>query len=147
MLCAFCFWPNTRPLSVVGRQHRMAPDREVVTISGNLRKLPDDVRIDPAVPRFGKKSLQRFFGREGAAVRPLGSEGIINIRNLQNPRLQRDVFSGETVRISAAVHFFMVMPNYGKDLAQRLQRLANIFAGDGMLFNYFSFSRVEWPGF
>ena len=81
------------PLGVVGRQHRMAPDREVVIVFGNLRKLPDRVRIEPAVPRFGKKSLQGFFGRKGAAVRTLGGESIIDIRNLQNPRLQRDVFS------------------------------------------------------
>src|SRR5438132_7013445 len=41
----------------------------------------------------------------------------------------------------------MVMPNYGKDAAQRLQGPANMFARDGMLLNDFSFLRIKWPGF
>jgi len=144
-LCAFFF--EHRRLRVVGREHRVPSDGEVVAIPGNLRKLPDRVRVKPAVSCLRKKSLQRIFGWQRAAVRTLGGERIVDIRNLQNPCFQRNVLSAQVVRISAAVHFFMVMTNYGKNAAERLQRFANTFACDGMLLNNFSFLRVEWPGF
>ena len=44
------------------------------------------------------------------------------------------------------MHLFMTMPDHWQDSAKRLERLADIFSGDGMLLHNSSFFRIQEPG-
>ncbi len=74
--------PNPEPLRIIGGQHRSSPNGEVFAISADLRKFQYHERIEPAVLGFAEKDLQRFLGRESSAVRTIGGQCIVDLRDL-----------------------------------------------------------------
>ena len=109
---------NGEPLRVVGGQHCSSPDREVFAVSADLGELQHHGCIEPAVPGFGIKSLQGFFGMESSPVRTIGSQCIVNVGDLQNSRFQRNGLASKAIRIAAPVHLFMMMPDHWEDSAK-----------------------------
>src|SRR6267154_1318512 len=73
---------NGESLRVVGGQHRSSPHGEVFAVSADLGELQHHGCIEPAVPGFGIESLQGFFGMESSSVRAIGSQCIIDVRDL-----------------------------------------------------------------
>src|SRR6266446_168716 len=137
----------SQPLRVVGGQHRSSPHGEVFVVSADLGELPHHGRIEPAVLGFGIESLQGFFGRESSPVRAIGSQCIVDVRDLQNSRFQRNGFSAKAIRIPTPVHFFMMMSDHRQDSAKRLERRADFFSNNRMLLHDSSFFRVQRTGF
>ena len=59
-----------------------------------------DVRIAPAAIGFFLNGAQRFGRLEGRFVRTRIGERVVDIRDLQHPRHERDLFLTEAVRDS-----------------------------------------------
>ncbi len=51
---------------------------------------------------------QGFFFRPSLAVRAVAGQGIVDVHNGEDARLQRDFFPLQAARVAAAVPFFMV---------------------------------------
>src|SRR6267378_3392693 len=135
------------PLRIVGGQHRSLPHGEVLVLSAHLRKLQYHGSIEPAFFSFAEKNLQRFLRRESSPVRTMGSQCIVNVRDLQNSRFQRNGLSAKSIWIAAPIHFFMMMPYHRENAAKRLYWRAHFFSYDRMLPYHFRFFRVQRSGF
>ena len=99
----------------------------------DLPKFPNQPRVEPALRRLPAKNFQGFLRSKPSPVRPVFDQRIIDVRNLQDARLERDFFAAQPVRVAASVHPFMVMPDHRKDSPKRFQWRADFFSRDGML--------------
>src|SRR5215467_11743642 len=101
-ICAadFC----KRPLRVVGGQHGPAPYRQVIAHLADVRKLPNQGSIKPTVHGFLVEDSERFIRGQRFPVGPVVIQCIVDVRNLQNARLQRDLLAIQAVGISCAIH-------------------------------------------
>ena len=91
---------------------------------------------------FIPKSGARFFAHRGGGsfvierglVGPLGSQCVVHIDDLQDARQQRDFAFLQTVGITGTIRVFMMVADDRQHKPQRLQRLADIFPGEGCFF-------------
>src|SRR5713226_9919890 len=105
-------------LSIVGGRHRSSPHGGAFAVSTDLRELQNHGCIEPANAGFGEECLQGLFGRQSAPVGTVGSKCIVDVRDLQNSRFQRNGFSAKAIWIPATIHFFMMMSYHRKDAAK-----------------------------
>src|SRR6516225_8716379 len=130
------------PLSVE-RGPGAPPYGETITGPPHPRDLRDKCSVQPSIRGFLTEDLQCFLGSKRLPVRPVARQCVINVRHLQNARLQRDFLPIQPVGISAAVHTLMMMPDQRKDGTQAAERRADLFACDRMLAHNLSFFRVQ----
>lgn len=111
----------------------MAADWETIACLAQSAEFPNQPWVEPSQRRFPAKNLQGFLGAKSCPVRAVFDQRVIDVRNLQDARLERDLFAAQAVWVAASVHSFMVMPDHRKDPSKRLQRRADFFSRDGML--------------
>src|SRR5215469_719778 len=132
-------------LGVVRGEHRAAVDGKRAARLADAEEFPDQYGVEPAQRCFPAKNFQRFLRTERRTIRTVLDERVIHVGNLEDARLERDLFSAQAVRIAASVKAFMMMADHRKDPPKRLQRSTNFFSGHGMLPNHFGFFRAETP--
>ena len=72
---------------------------------------------------------------------------VVDVRDLQNLRPERDFLPTKPIGITASVHSFMMVPYHRQDAAKRLQRRADFFSNDRMLPHNLRFFRIQGPWF
>src|ERR1700694_4344112 len=83
------------------------------TTCNQTLELRKDASIPPSLADFVFHDFQRFHGCKSAFVRPVRSQSIVHIHDLQNPGSQGDLFAFQSVGVAGAIHLFMVMTNNG----------------------------------
>src|SRR3982751_5529808 len=68
--------------------------------------------------------------RQGRLVGPCGAQRIVYVDDLQDARQQRNLIAPKSIRVSAAVGVFVVMPNDRQHQPQGLQWLADVLSRD-----------------
>ena len=113
----------------------------------NLHKCADESRIAPAGIGFFFQQVERLVGRKCRLIRTRADECVVNIRNLQHARQQRDLFSTQAVRIAVAVPALMMMPDDGQHGSQRLHRPADFLSAGRMAAHDHPFFGAQLSGF
>jgi hypothetical protein len=103
--------------------------------------------VPEAAGGFFVHGLGGHFVREGGFVGAGGAEGVIDIDNLEDSGENWNLRSGQAVGIAGAVGMFVMMADDGQNQAQRTQRAADVFAGDGMEFHDHPFGGGEVAAF
>jgi len=76
----------------------------------------------------------------------MGSHGRDNVRNGQYPRLQEDIFSGQTCGVAGTVHLFMVLNNDFCDRVGELDGCQDIVADLRVHADYAHLNSVSFLG-
>src|SRR5260370_6302773 len=71
--------------------------------------------------------------RESFAVGPIGRQGVVDIGDLNDVRIERDALSPKSIGVSASIYPFVVVADDGEDLAKRFEGLADVLSHDRML--------------
>src|SRR4051812_11791718 len=70
---------------------------------------------------------------KGRLIRPLRSQRIVNVPNLQSSREQRDIFPAKPIGVAAAIPVLVMVADDGQHVAQAAQRTADVLASHWML--------------
>ena len=109
------------------------------TASDQPLELVEDVRIPPAFGDFLFHRLQCIGDGKGRLIRPIGSQSVINIDDLQHSGGNWDGLSPKPIWIPRAIEFFVVVSNDRKHEAKGLQRRADALSNHRMLPDKFPF--------
>src|SRR5258708_7938231 len=86
--------------------------------------------IPPATLYFFSHDGESFFRGKSLAIRPVGGQRVIYIRDLQNACGKRNLLTLQAVGIARAVLLFVMMTNDRQHVAEGSQRRANPLARD-----------------
>src|SRR5580692_8191543 len=99
-------------------------------------ELIDQVFVPPPAPSFTAHCLYCFFMWKGLAVRTVSHQGIVNIGDLQDSRGERNLVALQSIGISSAIEFFMMMADNGQNMAKRFEWRTYALTGNWMLFHH-----------
>src|SRR5206468_5625989 len=99
---------------------------------GRARYQPDQLCIAPALLGLALEELDRAGAGPGAVVRPVGGDGVVDVRELQDLRRERELRSLEPVGVARPVEPLVVPADDGQQVAQALERLADALPDHGV---------------
>src|SRR5437016_2816974 len=79
---------------------------------------PDQLWIAPALLGLALEELDRAGAGPGAVVRPVGGDGVVDVRELQDLRRERELRSLEPVGVARPVEPLVVPADDGQQVAQ-----------------------------
>src|SRR5580698_4531359 len=98
-------------------------------------KFNEDLRIPPSLGYFLLHGLQGFIHGKSTLVGAFGSQRVIHVDNREDSGSDWDGVSTQSVGISRAVKFFVVVADDGEHGAERFQWGADALAHYGVFFH------------